>query len=106
MSVIKIDNSAPSSATNHCRLLEQGNILFFDNIPFDLPGDDIEFLLSTRQTSTRLHKNISYRPGQDVIRGAAANAKEVNERVRAIMRNYSTSVQKFLATFLTPYAST
>ena len=109
MALLKIDNSEltdpAEKAEEHCRLLEEGNILFFDHFPFVIPQADIDFLLQARQTNTRLHKNISYRPGQDVIRGASANAKEINERVQAIMRDYSASVVRFLSAFLAPYAS-
>jgi hypothetical protein len=108
VALIKIDNSElkdpGARATDHCRLLEEGNILFIDHFPFDIPAADIEFLLSARQNNTRLHKNISYRPEQDVIRGASANAREVNERLREIMRNYSASAVRFLSEFLSPYA--
>ena len=110
MALIKIDNSelkdASATANEHCRLLEEGNILFIDHLPFDIPVADIEFLLSARHNNTRLHKNISYRPEQDLVRGASANAKEVNERAREIMRDYSASVVRFLSEFLKPYAST
>src|SRR2546427_11042982 len=51
--------------------LEEGQILFFDAIPFDLPIEDKQFLLSGRLGDARLHKNISYRPRQDVFRGFA-----------------------------------
>ena len=105
MPLVNVDTSVPGDPSEHCRLLEEGNILFFDHIPFDLPRADVEFLLSARQTNTRLHKNISYRPGQDLIRGASANANEVNERLREIMRNYSATVVKFLTGFLSPYAA-
>ena len=105
MALIKVETANQSGPLEHCRLLEEGNILFFDRPAFDIPQTDVEFLLSAKQNNTRLHKNISYRPEQDLVRGASANTKEVNERVRGIMRNYSASVVSFLSEFLKPYAS-
>ena len=49
-----------------CELLERGQILFFRELPFDLPVEDREFLLSQQWAELRLHKNVSYRPGEDI----------------------------------------
>lgn len=89
---------------DYCEKLEKGNILFFDHAPFDLPDADKEFLLSARQENTRLHKNISYRPEQNLVRGVSSKDSENFNRLREIMRNYSTQVTKFFDSFLQPYA--
>jgi len=87
-----------------CRQLEQGKILFFDHIPFDFPEEYLTFLLSRRQQNTRFHKNISFRPQTDVLRGFPAAEREDFARLQEIMRFYSKQVTKFLAAFLPPYA--
>lgn len=88
----------------YCEQLEKGNILFFDHIPFDLPESDKQFLLSARQENTRLHKNISYRPEQNLVRGVSAKDAENFNRLREIMKNYSAQVTGFFDSFLQPYA--
>src|SRR6478672_3535500 len=89
---------------DYCEQLEKGGILFFDHVPFDLPAADKEFLLSARQENTRLHKNISYRPGQNIVRGVSSKDAENFQRLREIMKNYSTRVVEFVDSFLQPYA--
>ncbi len=87
----------------YCEQLEAGQILFFPTPPFALPEDDQQFLLGQRWAEKRLHKNVSYRPGKDLLRGFAADAAARN-RLRQIMRNYSAEVARFLSRFLVPYA--
>ena len=93
-------------ARHYCAKLEEGNILFFeDNIPFDLPESNREFLLSQKQSGFKGHKNVSYRPSQDILRGAAEDDPQEAKRLHDLMRNYSQQVVKFLSTFLAPYAA-
>lgn len=87
----------------YCRQLEQGQILFFDDIPFDLPEEDRSFLLTQRRGDSRIHKNVSYRPKQDVLRGFSSSQAEQTKRLRRIMRHYSLAVTRFLNAFLAPY---
>jgi len=87
----------------YCELLEAGNILFFAELPFDFPPDDREFLLAQQWAELRLHKNVSYRPDGDLLRGVPGRSATV-DRLHSIMRNYSAQVMKFLADFLSPYA--
>lgn len=94
---------APARARACCEQLESGRILFFSNPPFELPTDDREFLISQQWSELRLHKNVSYRPGEDILRGVAGDPATV-ERVHSILRNYSANVLKFAAEFLAPYA--
>lgn len=87
----------------YCELLEQGQILFFREPPFRLPAEDREFLLTQEWTDLRLHKNVSYRPEEDVLRGISGDASTI-ERVHSIFRTYSGEVVQFLGMFLSPYA--
>jgi hypothetical protein len=95
--------SPENAAALRCRQLEQGEILFFDRLPFDLPGTDNEFLLGQNWSEMRLHKNVSYRPIEDRLNGFGGDAV-ARERLQAILRNYSRQAVKFLESFLSPYA--
>ena len=97
-------HSAFQRARHYCRALEEGSILFFAEVPFELPQQDREFLISQRQTDSRFHKNISYRPRKDALRGTSSESREDRERLRRIMRNYSAQVTRFVGEFLAPYA--
>lgn len=115
-SVVKIVDYIPSKGWNNpasattraqecCARIEEGKILFFDHIPFEFPAADREFLLSQKQSGSRVHKNVSYRPLAGVIRGSAAATDADTAQLQDIMRRYSQSVVSFLGQILTPYAS-
>jgi hypothetical protein len=88
----------------YCEQLESGKIVLFDAIPFDLPESDREFLLGQKQSGFKGHKNVSYRPAKDIIRGAAEDDPAQAKRLHELMRNYSKQVVGFLSKFLAPYA--
>jgi len=90
-------------ARKYCEMLESGQILMFRDLPFELPTDDQKFLLEQEWAELRMHKNVSYRPTEDVLKGVSGNAETV-ERLRAIFRNYSAAVVDFVGKFLAPYA--
>jgi hypothetical protein len=87
-----------------CSQLEDGHVLFFEGIPFDFPEANLHFLRTQQQSSSSLHKNISYRPHQDKLRGFAAEAREEVERLHEVMRYYSAQVVEFLSRLLVPYS--
>jgi hypothetical protein len=91
-------------ALEYCRALEAGRILFFPGVPFELRADDCAFLISQKQTGSRFHKNISYRPKSDILRGASAENPADEERLHRIMRDYSQQITQFVNMFLVPYA--
>jgi hypothetical protein len=95
--------NAMDRAAEYCKTLEEGGILFFNGVPFDFPTADREWLLSQKQSGFKAHKNISYRPMQDVLRGDAADNDEQHRRLLEIMRNYSRQVVNFAEKFLLPY---
>ncbi|MGA9208876.1 MAG: Kdo hydroxylase family protein [Terriglobales bacterium] len=90
-------------ACSYCRQLEEGRILLFSAPPFALPQEDRDFLLGRRQTGSRLHKNISYKPSKDQLSGFSSEDREQRERAHRILQNYSAEVTRFLAAFLLPY---
>lgn len=96
--------AAAARSRQCCEQLEAGKVLFLDRIPYFFPQVDREFLLSQRQSGSRLHKNVSYRPQQDVLRGAAGDGAE-QVRLHDIMRRYSAEVTRFLGQLLQPYAA-
>jgi hypothetical protein len=90
-------------ARQYCELLEKGEILFFPSPPFRLAEEDRNFLISQRHIDSRLHKNISYRPAEDLLRGFS-DGQENENRIHGIMRAYSSGVTGFVSRFLSPYA--
>ena len=61
---------------HYCEQLEAGHVLFFERLPYALPEADQQRLLSLRPTNSALHKNISYRPQQDLLRGYSSDRPE------------------------------
>ena len=88
-----------------CEQLEEGRILYFDGIPYDFPEADRQFLLDQRQSDSRIHKNISYRPNQDMLRGSAADDAADVARLHRIMRHFSDEIVRLLSRVLTPYSA-
>jgi hypothetical protein len=78
-------------------------VLFFSHVPFEFPDADRAFLLSQKQTGSRFHKNISYRPAKDLLKGVDENSPD-RERMNTIMRDFSAAVTKFISQFLAPYS--
>jgi hypothetical protein len=86
----------------YCEMLERGEILFFRELPFQLSVDDQKFLREQEWTELRMHKNVSYRPTEDVLRGVSGDSATV-ERLQKIFRSYSAQVIDFAGKFLSPY---
>jgi hypothetical protein len=87
----------------YCAQLEAGAILEFAAPPFEFSESDRDFLISQRRADSAIHKNVSYRPAENSVRGFKSTP-EVDERLRVIMRNYSRRVVEFFERFLLPYA--
>jgi hypothetical protein len=88
-----------------CQRLETGDILYFPQTPIHFRSDDLAFLLGQQQTGSTLHKNIAYKPNLDRVSGLDASTTSAAEltQLRAVMRQYSQDVTRFLTHFLTPY---
>ena len=93
------------SSVEYCRLLEEGNILFFEELPFELAEADLQFLLSQKQTGAQFHKNIAYRPHLDRITGFKKGSETDRDRLLAVMRRYSRAAVDFLGSLLPDYAA-
>ncbi len=97
-----VDKSA--LASEYCRKLEEGNILMFPQPPFEFPKENIEFLLKQKQSDFEAHKNISYRPKGDILRGAEMNDKNSYVRFHEVMRDFSKNLIAAMQDFLIPYS--
>jgi 3-deoxy-D-manno-oct-2-ulosonic acid (Kdo) hydroxylase len=86
----------------YCEMIERGQILQFREPPFLFPMADQEFLRNQEWTELRMHKNVSYRPGEDVLRGVSGDEATI-ARLHSILRNYSARVVEFVGNFLGPY---
>jgi len=86
----------------YCPELEKGNILFFDDIPFPFPQEEIDFLLGQKQGSSKTRKNIAYKPDIDKITNHEESNPEIKDKMHGILRNYSKRVTEFLSTLLAP----
>ena len=86
-----------------CRELEAGRVLFFPKLPYKFPPEEREFLLSRQWNELRLHKNVSYRPVGDVMRGFSGDPG-TEKQLHHVLRSYSAHVLEFLRDFLRPYA--
>lgn len=88
----------------YCRELERGNILYFSQIPFDFPQEEISFLLEQRQGKGKGRKNIAYKPQTDKITNHDASDPLAAAQLHQVLRSYSKRVTQFLSQLLAPYA--
>jgi 3-deoxy-D-manno-oct-2-ulosonic acid (Kdo) hydroxylase len=90
-----------------CAQLEAGSVLYFPETPVSIPVADLDFLLTRRQSGSRVHKNIAYKPGPDVLSGVDRSAdgfdRDSVDRLHDVMRRYSAAVATFVSDFLVPY---
>ncbi len=96
--------SAAQRARESCEELESGRILYFRQPPFDFPEAERAFLLGQRQSAFKGHKNVSYRPASDELRGDATESPEDTKRLTEIMRSYSQRATRVVDVLLAPYA--
>jgi hypothetical protein len=87
------------------RALEAGDILYFPISPPLLADDDRAFLVKQKQVDASYHKNISYRPLEDRLKGVDQADFTQRSRVHEIMRSYSRHAIDLMATFLKRYAA-
>ena len=103
MELITIQEINSESSPQYCEQLEAGNILFFPHTPIRLLEEDHEFLMAQRQTEAAYHKNIAYRPSQNVLTGAAGGS-DVG-RLRGVMQRFSQQASELVSRVLAPYAT-
>ena len=101
--LLEVGVFTPEQARRYCEQLEHGKVLFSRSAPLDFPQSDIDFLLSQKQTGSRFHKNVSYRPAADLLKGDDASGSD-RKRLHVIMRTFSQQATGFVAKYLAPYA--
>src|SRR5262249_49775807 len=101
---IDADLARGAAPDDLCTRLESGDIVYFPTNPIPLPEDDCAFLLGQKQVEASYHKNISYRPAQDRLKGVDAKDGLAFERAHRVMRDYSRSAVAFMASFFPRYA--
>lgn len=106
MALMTIENYRPglSATEENYRRLETGDILFFPTTPFELTAQERTFLLSQKQTEASYHKNISYRPVEDRLKGVDQSDEAARRQAHQIMSDYSKRAIQFTASFLSRYA--
>lgn len=102
MELIVVADIGRELSRRHYEQLEQGHILFFPQTPIELSAEDRNFLLSQQQSGASYHKNIAYRPQQDIVTGAAGRSDR--ERLRHIMKSYCQEAARLLSELLPRYA--
>jgi hypothetical protein len=98
-----LETDLAARSSYYCGQLEEGKILFFRKPPFELTDEERAFLVSRNPGDSRLHKNISYRPARDVLRGFS-DSQENGRRMHRLLRDYSRRVTEFVSRLLAPYA--
>lgn len=93
-----------TASDDHYRSLESGDILYFPRTPFTLTAEERAVLLAQKQVDASYHKNISYRPAQDLLKGIDQKDRAERERMHEVMRAYSGRAIAFMARFLGRYA--
>lgn len=106
MALVTIDQRDGTAGATEAqyRALETGDILYFPATPFTLTAEERAFLLAQKQVDAAYHKNISYRPAEDRLKGVDQKDPAQRERMQATMRAYSGRAIAFMAAFLPRYA--
>jgi hypothetical protein len=92
--------AAPSA--DYRSVLERGDILFFADGGFEIPGEVRTALMGATQDARSFHKNIAYKTNIDKVSGLE-DRKEA-ETIRGAMREYSRRALEFMARILPDYA--
>jgi hypothetical protein len=92
-------NSQESAAA-----LENGNILFCAETPFELSVQDREELLAIRSVPGAHHKNIAFKPDSRKVTGLSHLAPRAQETVARVLKAYSEWAIRFVAERLPGYA--
>ena len=106
MALVTLDGDRHDAVATdqQCLGLESGDILYFPTTPFELTAGERAFLLEQKQVAAVYHKNISYRPGTDRLRGVDQRDPAALRRMHQVMRDYSRRAVDFVARFLPRYA--
>jgi hypothetical protein len=84
--------------------LEDGNVVYFPNLPFVLNADELKFL--SPHILSPGSKNISYDHTKDVIAGTQCASSEETEQLKQMIKRYSTNARQFLDEIIPHYNTT
>jgi hypothetical protein len=101
---IEGDLAGVTATDEQYRRLETGDILYFPRTPFLLTAEERSILLAQKQVDASYHKNISYRPAEDRLKGVDQKDAAEWDRMHRVMRSYSERAIAFTASFLEQYA--
>src|SRR4051812_19670957 len=101
---IEGETHCATATEDQYRRLETGDILYFPETPFVLTDEERPILLAQKQVDASYHKNISYRPTQDRLKGVDQKDAKEWKRMHQVMRSYSNRAVDFTASFLSRYA--
>jgi hypothetical protein len=102
---LREDRFATEASAQEYRALEAGDILYFPIAPRLLEREEQAFLVTQRQAGGILHKNISYRPREDRLKGVDRDDPEQVRRAHDIMRAFSGRAIAFMTSYLGRYAA-
>jgi hypothetical protein len=102
---IGVDQQQRTASDERYQRLESGDILYFPSTPVVLTDEERAFLLSQRQSGASFHKNISFRPVEDRLRGVDQKDPDQWRRMHQTMRAYSSRAVAFMGSFLARYAA-
>ena len=87
------------------RRLESGDILYFPESPPLLTEEEKAFLVTQKQVRGTHHKNVSYRPVEDRLKGVDQDDADQRARVHEVMRSFSQRSIAFMGKLLHRYSS-
>src|SRR5438552_2376623 len=85
--------------------LERGEVATFSPCPFPLPSDEDQAFLRGQRSRGRIHKNISYDPGQDAATGYRKESETQAHRLCAILGGFADTAASWLASRLPCYVA-
>ena len=97
---ITIEETKKHDPIELCLALEEGNILFFPDIPFNFSQEDRDFLLNQKQKQAKHRKNIAYKPQKDRVSNYEEKDKE---KLTKALKSHCYKVNAFLSNLLLPY---
>jgi hypothetical protein len=101
---LRDDRLTAEATEREYRGLEAGDIVFFPSAPPLVTCEEQAFLVTQRQSGGAIHKNISYRPAEDRLRGIDHNDGANLRRAHEVMSRFSGRAIAFMGNFLKRYA--
>lgn len=101
---IELVQVSTANRENLAPALEEGNILFFPQTPFELNSQDRQALLSIADVPGAHHKNIAFKPRAQKVTGLSHVPPHSRASVEHALKSYSEWAIRFVAELLPSYA--